>query len=77
MEELVRDGIDGYLIAGLDTDEAARRVNEILSQPDLKSKMGAAGRERSCEFTIARNAEKMIREYNDLADEKAACGKAR
>ena len=75
--ELVRDGVDGYLIAGLDTDEAARRVNELLSQPELKNKMGAAGRERSVEFTIARNAEKMIREYHDLAAEKAARGKAR
>jgi glycosyltransferase involved in cell wall biosynthesis len=73
--ELVRDGVDGFLIDGLDTSEAAKRVQQILSEPELKGKMGEAGRQRSREFTISRNAEKVIQEYHDLVHAAEDSGK--
>ncbi len=40
----VREGVTGYLIDPLDSDELTRRVEEFASQPALGKQMGEAGR---------------------------------
>lgn len=43
--DAVQDGITGYVVDGNDVDEIARRAVELLQDPELRSKMGAAGRQ--------------------------------
>lgn len=42
--DVVRDGVDGFLVD--DPDELAARLEELAADPDLRARMGAAGRER-------------------------------
>jgi glycosyltransferase involved in cell wall biosynthesis len=44
--ETLRDGIDGTLVDSDDTDELAAALMTILSDRDLRSRMGASARER-------------------------------
>lgn len=52
MREVVADGRSGYLIPPGDVDALAARIDELLADPALRSRMGAAGqalvRERFC-----------------------------
>jgi trehalose synthase len=56
----VRDGVDGYLAD--DTEEAARRVVELVRDPGLAIEMGQAGRQRVRErFLVTRALEDELR----------------
>jgi glycosyltransferase involved in cell wall biosynthesis len=44
--ELVRDGVDGRLIAPGNVSELARCIGELAASPALRQQMGSAGRER-------------------------------
>ena len=47
--ELIRDGTDGYLIEAGDVPALARRLAELAGDPDLRRRMGRAGREQVAE----------------------------
>lgn len=47
--ELIRDGTDGYLIEAGDVPALARRLTELAGDPDLRRRMGSAGREQVAE----------------------------
>jgi starch synthase len=47
----VRDGTDGYVVAIRDADAIAQRLAEMLDDPALRQRMGAAARDRAGEFT--------------------------
>jgi N-acetyl-alpha-D-glucosaminyl L-malate synthase BshA len=47
LPEVVRDGIDGYLIPPRGVEEMSRRAIEVLSDPGLQEEMGKHGRERA------------------------------
>jgi N-acetyl-alpha-D-glucosaminyl L-malate synthase BshA len=49
MPEVVVDGVTGYLLTVGDTHAMAERAIEILSDPDLQQRMGAAGRAMAVE----------------------------
>jgi glycosyltransferase involved in cell wall biosynthesis len=42
--EVVRDGVSGYLVPPLDTDQLADRVVELLRDSDRRRAFGTAGR---------------------------------
>lgn len=42
--DAVRDGETGFVVGGRDQDVLVQRVSELLEDPDLASRMGAAGR---------------------------------
>ena len=42
--ETVQDGVTGRVVDGLDVDEIADAITEILAGPDRGAAMGAAGR---------------------------------
>jgi len=44
-EEIVEDGVTGYLVDVGDVDAMARRMDELLSDPELARKLGLAGAE--------------------------------
>lgn len=45
--ELIRDGIDGFLVPRGDIETAARRLCRLVDEPGLVARMGASGRERA------------------------------
>jgi glycosyltransferase involved in cell wall biosynthesis len=58
--ELVRDGVDGLLV---DVDDVAGTSAAIarLADPQLRARLGAAGRARIAEdFSLARQAETLL-----------------
>jgi glycosyltransferase involved in cell wall biosynthesis len=64
--EVLRDGINGYLVPAGDAAKLAGRITDLLADPDLRRRMGAAGRELVGEqFTFAAQA----RQYVELFEE--------
>ncbi|MCW5963918.1 MAG: glycosyltransferase [Bryobacterales bacterium] len=55
---LIRDGENGFLFPSGDADALEDRLRKLLADPDLRSRMGARGRELAKQqFTEARYAE--------------------
>lgn len=62
-EELVEDGITGFLVRTSDPVQLAEKLETLLNDEALRKGMGLAGRERVCEhFSIDR----MVNEYTEL-----------
>jgi len=58
LAEVVRDGETGYVVA--DSQEAATRVRGLFAEPDLRRRLGAAGRaDVAARFTIDAMADAM------------------
>lgn len=49
--EVVRDGVDGLLVAPNDPDSLARALLRVLREPELASALARAGRERAATFS--------------------------
>jgi glycosyltransferase involved in cell wall biosynthesis len=64
--EVIRDGREGYLVAPRDPDLLAARIVELLSDQDLRLRMGAEGKLRAEAFDIRRSVERMEVLYNEL-----------
>ena len=47
--DVVRDGQDGFLVEAGAVDELARRLGQLAADPELRRRMGAAGRDRVIE----------------------------
>lgn len=63
-QEVVLDGKTGYIINPLDIDTFADRLHTLLTNRDLRQKMGQHGQERiRSQFTLAHQIEKMIALY--------------
>jgi glycosyltransferase involved in cell wall biosynthesis len=62
--EIVRDGIDGLLVPTGNSDVLSAAVIKLLSENELRYKMGANGRERSKAFSIERHVH-LMRELFD------------
>jgi glycosyltransferase involved in cell wall biosynthesis len=69
--EVVVDGITGLLVPPCDPDGLAQAINALLGDPDLRRKMGRAGKERVARyFTVERMVEQTQRLYEQLLTEK-------
>ena len=44
VEDVLRDGVDGFLVAPGDVDGAAERLERLAADPDLRARMGEEGR---------------------------------
>lgn len=61
--ELVRDGVNGYLVAPGDVTSFARRIDQIIDNPELAGQVGAqAHRDVLDQFAMSR----MIQSYHSL-----------
>lgn len=47
--ELITDGETGFMAAASDVDELVERVGQLVDSPELRQKLGRAGRERVCQ----------------------------
>ncbi len=69
--EVVRDGISGYLVPPLDTDQLADRVVELLRDPERRRAFGAAGRAFAIEnFGVERMVRRIDAVYGRLLEAK-------
>ncbi len=62
--EVVADGETGALVEAGDVEGVAREVSALLADPELRRRVGEAGRERARrEFSVARMADRTIGVY--------------
>ena len=62
--ELVNDGISGFLVERGDPVTAAERLNQLAADPDLRRKLGEAGRDVVKEkFALRRNVAELVKLY--------------
>ena len=73
--DVVRDGVDGFLVEPGDTEAAAERLAALALDPELRERLGAAGRARARErYSVDRLVDDVDRLYRTLL---AAKGLAR
>jgi glycosyltransferase involved in cell wall biosynthesis len=67
LPELIKDGINGFLVPPKDYSALAEKVNIILDDPDKRIRFGKAGRQHIIEnFRIQDTAEKYLALYKQL-----------
>jgi glycosyltransferase involved in cell wall biosynthesis len=64
--EVIRDGREGFLVAPRDPDALAARIVELLSDDELRLRMGAEAKVRAAAFDIRRSVERMEGLYDEL-----------
>jgi glycosyltransferase involved in cell wall biosynthesis len=65
--DVVRDGVDGFLVEPGDIDAAAARLAELAMDPALRTRLGASGRTRALErYSVARLVDDVDRLYRSL-----------
>jgi len=61
--DVVRDGVDGFLVDSADGDTLAARLAELAADPELRARMGAAGRARVLERY---SVERLVSDVDEL-----------
>ena len=65
--DIVRDGIDGFVIPERDADAICDRLDWLHRHPALRAEMGQRAAQRAREFSWAAYASKARRVLSDLA----------
>jgi starch synthase len=63
---VVRDGVEGFLIAPGDVDDLARRMEQLGSSPATRARMAAAARSRAMEFDWPRYHDAVVAAIGEL-----------
>jgi len=67
--DVVRDGKDGFLVETGDTAELANRLAQLARDPELRERMGDAGRARVLpRYAVARLVDDVARPYRSLLE---------
>jgi glycosyltransferase involved in cell wall biosynthesis len=64
--ELITNGVDGVLTTPGDATELAGALARLAEDPDLRSRLGVAGRRRSLDFTPERTAAQLLDFYSRI-----------
>ena len=65
--DVVRDGVDGFLVEPGDTEGAAETLAKLASDPALRARLGASGQARMLErYSVARLVDDVDRLYRSL-----------
>lgn len=74
--ELVEDGVSGRLVPPGDVETLSGALREVLSDAELRARMGAAGREKVCaEFDMSREAAWLSQLLEGYASNTSVLGK--
>jgi glycosyltransferase involved in cell wall biosynthesis len=69
--DVVTDGVDGFLVEPGDTEAAAERLVELARDPELRARMGEAGRANARErYSVERLVDDVDRLYRELLEAK-------
>jgi glycosyltransferase involved in cell wall biosynthesis len=69
--DVVRDGVDGFLVDSAEPGELADRLAELARDPSRRAEMGAAGRARVLErYAVDRLVDDVDRLYRELLAER-------
>ena len=67
--DVVRDGVDGFLVEAGAIDDLADRLARLAADPELRERMGAAGRERVLSrYAVDRLVDDVDRLYRSLLE---------
>ena len=66
---VVRDGVEGFVVAPRDVDALARRMEQLGGSPRLRARMAAAARARALEFDWPRYHDGVINAIEQLKQE--------
>ena len=67
--DVVRDGVDGFLVEAGAIDDLAERLERLAADPELRERMGAAGRERVLSrYAVDRLVDDVDRLYRSLLE---------
>jgi glycosyltransferase involved in cell wall biosynthesis len=70
LPEVVEDGVTGYLVAPGDVEALRERIERLLDDRPLASRMGALGRDRVlARWTWAQCAQRCLAVYRELVPE--------
>ena len=70
--DVVREGIDGFLVEPGSTSGLAARLGQLAADPELGRRLGEAGRERVLErYGVGRLLDDIDRLYRDTIERKA------
>jgi glycosyltransferase involved in cell wall biosynthesis len=65
--DVVRDGLDGFLVEPGDVDAAASRLATLAGDPALRTRLGESGRARVLErYSVTRLVDDVDRLYRSL-----------
>ncbi|MBA3382638.1 MAG: glycosyltransferase, partial [Actinobacteria bacterium] len=65
--DVVRDGMDGFLVEAGDTDAAAASLAKLAADPELRARLGASGRARVLgRYSVERLVDDVDRLYRSL-----------
>ena len=65
--ELVEDGVTGFLVPPRDPDALADALQKLIADPELRRRMGQAGREKALkEFTLDRMLAETQKVYEEI-----------
>jgi glycosyltransferase involved in cell wall biosynthesis len=64
--EIVRDGVDGYVVAPGDEDALADRLTRLDADPALLASMSVAAVERAAVFTWDAYEERFVSAYRQI-----------
>jgi len=68
--EAILDGVNGFVVRPKDVETMAQRVIQLISDPDLRRKMGEEGRKRVQEFDIREMVKRQEEFYTELLETK-------
>jgi glycosyltransferase involved in cell wall biosynthesis len=75
--DVIRDGVDGYLVPVGDAATLGARLAELASDPAKREAMGREGRSRVVErYAVSRLVDDVDRLYRELLDERERPGPA-
>ncbi len=69
MQDIIIDGVNGYLVPVRDADALAARVMEILDHPDLGQKLGTAAQESAKNLLWDRIGDQVLEMYRKIVSE--------
>lgn len=72
--ELLRDGVEGHLVAAGDAGDFVRRSQALLADEVLRGRMARRARERALEFSTAAMVSAMTRLYGEVLRLPATAG---